>query len=71
MGVAIAATGAVVLASTMAVLSLGFGIAALVSIASGSAAAIYMVPASVGLVAAVIGYAVVAMVVIGARRERI
>ena len=68
-GVAIAATGAVVLASTMAVLSLGFGVAALVSIASGAAPAIYMVPASVGLVAAVIGYAVVAVVVIGAPRE--
>lgn len=66
-GVAVAATTAVVLASTMAVLSLGFAVAALVSIASGAAPAIYMVPASVGLGLAVIGYVSVTVVVIGAR----
>jgi hypothetical protein len=70
-GIGIAATGAVVLTTTMAVLSLGFAIAAVVSIASGAAPALYMVPASVGLVAALIGYAFVSVVVIGARRERI
>jgi hypothetical protein len=70
-GIGIAATGAVVLTTTMAVLSLGFAIAAVVSIASGAAPALYMVPASVGLVAALIGYAFVTVVVIGARRERI
>ncbi|HEY8772221.1 MAG TPA: hypothetical protein VIM66_03520 [Candidatus Limnocylindria bacterium] len=68
LGIGIAATGAVVLASTMAVLSLGFAVAALVSIASGAAPAIYMVPAAVGLGAAVIGYAAVTVAVIGARR---
>lgn len=71
LGIGIAATGAVVVASTMAVLSLGFAVAAVVSIASGAAPALYMVPASVGLVAALIGYAFVSVVVIGGRRERI
>ena len=71
MGVALAATGAVVLAATMAVLSLAFAVAAVVSIASGAAPAIYMVPASVGLGAAVIGYAVVTVVIIGARGKPI
>ncbi|MBA3687296.1 MAG: hypothetical protein H0W81_00430 [Chloroflexi bacterium] len=71
MEVGFASTGAVVLTSTMAVLSLGFAVAAIVSIASGAAPAIYMVPASVGLAAAVIGYAVVTLVVIGARKEPI
>jgi hypothetical protein len=69
LGIGIATTGAVVLASTMAILSLGFAIAALVSIASGAAPAIYMVPAAVGLGAAAIGYAAVTAAVIGARRE--
>ena len=68
-GIGIAATSAVVLASTMAVLSLGFAISAVVSIASGAAPAIYMVPAAVALGAAVIGSAVVAVVVIGLRSD--
>jgi hypothetical protein len=68
-GVGIAATAAVVLAATMAVISLGFAVAALVSIAAGAALASYMVPASVGLAAAVIGYAIVTVIVIGDRRE--
>jgi hypothetical protein len=71
MGVALAATGAVVLAATMAILSLAFAVAAVVSIASGAAPAILMGPASVGLGLAVIGYAVVTVVIIGARREPI
>jgi hypothetical protein len=71
LGIGIASTGAVVLASTMAILSLGFAVAAVVSIASGAAPALYMVPAAVGLSAAVIGYAVVAVVVIGAGRAPI
>ena len=70
-GIGIASTGAVVLASTMAILSLGFAVAAVVSIASGAAPALYMVPAAVALSAGVIGYAVVAVVVIGAGREPI
>lgn len=66
-GIAVAGTGAVVLAATMAVLALAFTVAALVSIASGSAPAIYMLPAAIGLGVAVVGYAVVATRVIGAR----
>ena len=68
-GIGVAATGAVVLAATMALLSLGFAISAVVSIASGAAPAIYMVPAALVLGVAVIGYAVVAAVVIGLRME--
>ena len=71
LGIRIAATAAVVLASTMAVLSLGFAVAAVVSIASGAAPPIYMLPAAAGLGAAVIGYAVVTAVVIGAREAPI
>lgn len=70
-GIGIAATGAVVLAATMAVISLGFAVAAVVSVASGAAPAIYMVPAAVGLGAAVIGYVVVTAVMIGARGKPI
>jgi hypothetical protein len=69
LGFGIASTGAVVLASTMAILSLAFAVAAVVSIASGAAPALYMVPASLVLGGAVIGYAVVAVVIIGAGRE--
>jgi hypothetical protein len=71
LGVRVAATGAVVLASTMAVLALGFAVAAVVSIASGSAPAIYMVPAAIGLGLGVIGYAIVTALVIGSRGEPI
>jgi hypothetical protein len=71
LGIAIASTGAVVLASTMAILSLAFAIAAVVSIASGAAPALYMVPASLVLGGAAIAYAVVAAVIIGAGREPI
>jgi hypothetical protein len=70
-GVSIAATAAVVLAATMAVIALGFAVAALVSIASGAALPIYMVPASVVMGAAVIGYAIVTVILIGSRTERI
>lgn len=71
LGVRVAATGAVVLASTMAVLALGFAVAAVVSIASGSAPAIYMVPAAIGLGVGVVGYAIVTALVIGSRGEPI
>ncbi|MEX2137419.1 MAG: hypothetical protein WEB29_10805 [Chloroflexota bacterium] len=70
-GIGIAATTAVVLSATMAILSLVFAVAAVVSIASGAAPAIYMVPASVGLGAGVIGYSVVTVVIIGARGKPI
>ncbi|MEP7040921.1 MAG: hypothetical protein ABI864_05030 [Chloroflexota bacterium] len=69
-GVGIAATGAVVLASTMAILALAFGVAAVVSIPSGSAPAIYMVPAAIGLTAGVIGYGMVTALVLRGRSER-
>ena len=68
-GLGVAMTGAVVLAATMAVLALAFAVAALVSIASGSAPAIYMVPATIGLGVGVIGYAIVTAIVLGARGE--
>ena len=68
-GIGMAATAAVVLASMMAILSLGSAVAALVSITSGAAPPIYMIPAAAALGAAVIGYAVVTVVTIGARRE--
>lgn len=69
-GVGIAATGAVVLASTMAILALAFGVAAVVSIASGSAPAIFMVPAAIGLTAGFIGYGMVTALVLRGRSER-
>jgi hypothetical protein len=55
----------------MAILALAFAVAAVVSIASGAAPAIYMVPAALALGAAVIGYAVVTALVMGSRREPI
>jgi len=70
-GIGIAVTGAVVLASTMAILALAFAVAAVVSIASGAAPAIYMVPAAIALGAGVIGYAVVTALVMGSRGEPI
>ena len=68
-GIRIAATGAVVLASTMAILALAFAVAAVVSIASNSAPAIYMAPAAIGLGAGAIGYAMVTALVMGSRGE--
>jgi len=70
-GVRVATTGAVVLASTMAVLALGFAVAAVVSIASESAPAIYMVPATIGLGVGVVGYALVTAIVLRAQGEPI
>jgi len=67
-GIGIARTAGVVLAATMAVLSLGFAVAAVVSIASGSAPAIIMLPASVALGAAAVAYAATTMAIIGAPR---
>ncbi len=66
--VAMAPTAAVVLAATMAALSLGFAVAALVSIASGAAPTLLMLPASIGLAAAVVAYAAAAAGVIRSRR---
>lgn len=70
-GMGVAATGAVVLAATMAVLAFGFAVAALVSIASNSAPAVYMLPAATGLSLGIVGYAVVVARVIGSRRTPI
>ena len=69
--IGLAVTGAVVLASTMAILALAFAVAAVVSIASGAAPAIYMVPAAIALGAGVIGYAVVTALVMGGRGEAV
>lgn len=66
-GVGVAPTAAVVLAATMAALSFGFAVAALVSIASGTAPAIVMVPASIGLAGAVVAYGMITSAIIGAR----
>ena len=66
-GVGVARTAAVVLAATMAMLSLGFAVAALVSIASGAAPAVLMLPATIGLAAAVIAYGATTAAIIGAR----
>ena len=70
-GVGVAPTAAVVLAATMAALSFGFAVAALVSIASGTAPAIVMVPASIGLAGAVVAYGMITSAIIGARKEPI
>ena len=70
-GIGFAATGAVVLAATMAVLALAFAVAALVSIASDSAPAVYMLPAAIGLGLGVVGYTVVVARVIGTREAPI
>jgi hypothetical protein len=69
-GVGIATTGAVVLAATMAILALGFAVAAVVSIVSDAAPAIYMVPAAIGLGVGVVGYSLVTAIVLGTREER-
>jgi hypothetical protein len=67
--VGIAATSGVVLAATMAMISLGFGVAALVSIASGAAPAVLMIPASLGLGGAVLAYAATTIVIMRARER--
>jgi hypothetical protein len=66
-GLSAALTGAAVLAATMAILALGFAVAAVVSIASGAAPAIYMIPASIGLGIGLLGYVIVAAIVLGSR----
>jgi hypothetical protein len=67
-GIGVAHTVAVVISASMAALSLGFAVSALVSIASGVAPAVLMLPAAVGLVAAVIAYGATTIAIIGARR---
>jgi hypothetical protein len=64
---AVAPTAGVVLAATMAALSLGFAVAALVSIASGAAPTVLMLPAAIGLTGAVIAYGATAAAIIRAR----
>lgn len=66
--VRVAPTAAVTLAATMAALSFGLAVAALVSIASGTAPAVLMVPASIGLVGAMIAYGMITSTIIGARK---
>lgn len=67
--VGIADTSGVVLAATMAMISLGFGVAALVSIASGAAPPVLMIPASLGLAGAVLAYAATTIVILRARER--
>lgn len=66
-GFAPAGTAGVALAAPMGVLAFGFAVAALVSIASGAAPAIFMVPAAIVLGAAVVGYAAATMAMIRTR----
>jgi hypothetical protein len=67
-GVAVAATAVVVLAALMALLCVGWGVAAVVSALSGSGPAIALLPAGVGLTGAATGYVWTAREVM-ARRE--
>jgi hypothetical protein len=67
-GIGVAPTAAVVLSATMAALSLGFAVSALVSIASGAAPAVLMLPAAIGLGGAVIAYGATTVAIIGARK---
>jgi hypothetical protein len=67
-GIGVAPTAAVVLAASMAALSLGFAVSALVSIASGVAPAVLMLPAAIGLGGAVIAYGASTVAIIGARK---
>lgn len=66
-GIGVAPTAAVVLAATMAALSFGFAVSALVSIASGAAPVVLMLPASIGLGGAAIAYGATTAAIIGAR----
>jgi len=69
-GIGLALTGGVVLTASMAVLSFAFGVAALVSIASGSAPAVVMLPAALALGGGAVGYAVAAVAIISAEGRR-
>ena len=66
--IGVAPTTAVVVTATMAVLSFGFGVAALVSIASGAAPAVLMLPAAIALAGAVIAYGAATAAIIGGRK---
>ena len=66
---AIAETAAVVLAAIMAMISFAFAVSALVTITSGQAPAIIMLPAAMGLGAATIGYAATSTEIIGSRKQ--
>jgi hypothetical protein len=69
--IAMAPTAGVVLAATMAALSFGFAVAALVSIASGAAPAMLMAPAAIGLGAAAIAYGAATAAILRARERPI
>lgn len=70
-GSRVASTAAVVVAATMAVLSFGFGVAALVSLASGAAPALLMVPAAIGLAGALIAYGAATAMILHSHGARI
>ena len=66
--IGVAPTATVVLTASMAVLSFGFGVAALVSIASGAAPTVAMLPAAVVLAIAAIAYGATTGAIIRARK---
>lgn len=70
-GFGMASSAGVVLCSSMAVLSLAFAISALVSVASGAAPPIIMVPAAIGLGGGVIGYAAATMAIMRVQRASV
>lgn len=70
-GFGIARSAGVVLCASMAVLSLGFAVSALVSVASGAAPAIIMLPAAIGLGGGVIGYAGATLAIMRVQRTAI
>ena len=70
-GIALAGTAGVSLAAVMGVLAFGLGVAAVVSLASGAAPAILMIPAAVVLGASAIGYGAATMAMIGLSEGRI
>lgn len=68
-GIGAALTPAVVLAATMAVLAIGWGVAAIVSAASGSGPAVALVQAGIGLGIVAAGYGWAARSLIGIRER--
>jgi hypothetical protein len=68
-GVRQASVPAIVLSATMSLVALGWALAALVSVASGSGVVAVTLPGGIGLVLVAAGYAWATSVLIGLRRE--
>jgi hypothetical protein len=68
-GTSAAATPIVILAALMALLAIGWGVAALVSAASGSGPGLALVPAGIGLLAIAFGYGWAARAAMALREE--